>query len=142
MRTQSRILASIAFGLAVFAGSWVWADEPAKPAGSDAQAPTQPATTSAPPMAKTDAVPAAATAAGTRAADPGLAAEVKHLMARGYRPETHNGNTVYCHKEAPLGSRFEKKTCTTPELSAKTRENSRDDLTSAQKDNGNPINGH
>jgi hypothetical protein len=38
-------------------------------------------------------------------------AQDKSLRARGYKPETRGGTTVYCRKEAVLGSRFENKIC-------------------------------
>ena len=35
--------------------------------------------------------------------------------AMGYRSEVHNGVTVWCKKETPIGSRFEKKVCSSSE---------------------------
>jgi hypothetical protein len=47
--------------------------------------------------------------AGDDAADK----QLKRLKAAGYKPEVHGGEVVFCRKEAVLGSRFEKKMCST-----------------------------
>jgi hypothetical protein len=47
--------------------------------------------------------------AGDEAADKQLA----RLKAAGYKPEMHGEELVFCRKEAQLGSRFERKVCST-----------------------------
>jgi hypothetical protein len=68
-------------------------------------------------------------------------AEDRHLRALGYTREMHNGVPIYCRQEAPLGSRFEQKTCTTAVQHIKTRQNSKDMLEGAQRLQVNPA-GH
>lgn len=47
----------------------------------------------------------------------------KLLRAAGYRPETQKGQTLYCRKEATLGTRFQSKVCGTPaDLAEQTRQ--------------------
>jgi hypothetical protein len=40
-----------------------------------------------------------------------LEEQTKRLRAMGYKPEVQNGVTVFCRKETPMGTRFEKKIC-------------------------------
>jgi hypothetical protein len=47
--------------------------------------------------------------AGDDAADK----QLKRLKAAGYKAEVHGGEVVFCRREAVLGSRFEKKMCST-----------------------------
>lgn len=59
------------------------------------------------------------TANGPASADTGATESEKikdrEMRSMGYTPETHNGRTVYCRREAPTGSRFEKKYCASAE---------------------------
>ena len=64
--------------------------------------------------------------------------QLKQILAKGYRPESHNGTTVYCRKEATLGTRFETKTCRTSTNILETEQKSKDVTTNAQRNNGNP----
>jgi len=73
---------------------------------SQARAADPPATS--PPAAETPH-PDAAKPESPTAAD--LEEQTKRLRALGYKPEVHNGVTVFCRKEMPLGTRFEKKIC-------------------------------
>jgi hypothetical protein len=61
----------------------------------------------------------APTTAGPGSADTGATESEKikdrEMRSMGYIPETHNGRTVYCRREAPTGSRFEKKYCASAE---------------------------
>jgi hypothetical protein len=83
--------------------------------------------------------PAQATDESQRSAiDP---AEDRHLRALGYTREMHNGVPIYCRQEAPLGSRFEQKTCTTTAQHSKSRQNSKEMLEGAQRLQVNPA-GH
>ncbi len=87
MRSKHIVLAA---GLSIGLASSAWsADEPAQPAASST--PTE----------------AAAKAPTKDEAD----AQEKRLLAEGYKKKTRNGQTVYCRKEIPLGSRFEKEYC-------------------------------
>jgi len=38
-------------------------------------------------------------------------AQVKQLLARGYKPQGHGDDVVYCRREQQLGSRFETRIC-------------------------------
>lgn len=64
---------------------------------------------------------AASTAVETspKANDPQTAAalevQTKRLRGQGYKPEVHDGTTLFCRKEAVVGSRFESKFCETAE---------------------------
>jgi hypothetical protein len=40
-------------------------------------------------------------------------AQVKQLLAKGYRPQAGGDNVYYCRREPVLGSRFEHKICKT-----------------------------
>jgi hypothetical protein len=64
-----------------------------------------PATAAAQPAANPAPPPTAAAQAAARAA------LLKKGRMLGYHPVERNGQTVYCHNEAPLGSRFEKTSC-------------------------------
>jgi hypothetical protein len=75
------IVAAVALSVGVVSSAWS-ADEPAQPA-------TAPA------------------AQHNSEAD----AQEKRLLAEGYKKKTRSGQTVYCRKEIPLGSRFEKEYC-------------------------------
>lgn len=86
------------------------AQQPAQSA-SQTQAP---AATSAPAAEAPATPPAAATssAAASSEASSGPSPELlKKARLAGFKPETQHGATVYCSKEASLGTRFEKKTC-------------------------------
>jgi hypothetical protein len=39
--------------------------------------------------------------------------KIKKYGTRGYKPQVHNGNTVYCREEVSLGSRFKTQQCRT-----------------------------
>jgi hypothetical protein len=73
---------------------------------------------SAPPSKAPGASPAPpAAAAAAPSADAAAAAAVTAKSAHdlGYFPRVHDGKTVYCHKEAKVGTRLESTTCVTPE---------------------------
>src|SRR5215813_11356 len=113
---------------AVFAliGSQALATDP--PASTSKQATSTSATTPSPATSTSSAAtPAATTAAGSKstadatqvkltAADDEAAAQRKRFKAAGYKPEIHDGNVVFCSKETIMGSRFDKKVCTTAHL--------------------------
>jgi len=49
------------------------------------------------------------------AGDEEAAAQLKRFKAAGYKPEVRNGEVVFCRKQPQLGSRFEVKSCGTPQ---------------------------
>jgi hypothetical protein len=59
--------------------------------------------------------PPAATAAPSPDAATAAAVTAKSAHELGYFPRVHDGKTVYCHKEAKVGTRLESTTCVTPE---------------------------
>jgi hypothetical protein len=140
----------LAVALSVSVASMAWsADEPAPPAAQPAAQPAatpaaQPAAQAAPPA------PAAASSTSTEAAAKTPAKETataadnknseadaqeKHLLASGYKKKTRNGETVYCRKEIPLGSRFEKERCGSAQEMELQAQQARDLM------NGNKITG-
>ena len=113
MRILTRLLAAASIG----ALSSVFAMDP--PPESTTSATSQPATEpkadsstpTKPPAAdpKANQAPKLVLTAG----DSEAAAELKRLKAAGYTPESHGDEIWFCRKEAPLGSRLEKKICNT-----------------------------
>jgi hypothetical protein len=75
---------------------------PTAPTTNDSSNPP-PSAASKPPLAATNALPSSLQDSAN--------SQDKSLRARGYKPETRGGTTVYCRKEAVLGSRFENKIC-------------------------------
>jgi hypothetical protein len=67
----------------------------------------KPAATSAP--ARQGAAPQVSLKAGDEIAE----AQLKQLRSAGYKPEVRHGEVLFCRNEAPLGSRLEKKKCST-----------------------------
>jgi hypothetical protein len=156
MRLVIGLLAGI--GLNFGAGSAARADAPPEPtASATVPAPTAaehtPTKIDAPssaaaPSARDAAPPTAATVSATAAAATDASrlsavelAEDKRLQALGYRPEMRNGTRFYCRREAPLGSRFEHKICTTAQQHSDLRQDSKDLLEGAQRTQLNPT-GH
>ena len=45
---------------------------------------------------------------------------LKAAIAQGYKKQQRHGDTVYCHTEAPLGTRFPKTTCLTEDAMVDT----------------------
>jgi hypothetical protein len=64
-------------------------------------------------------------------------AQLKQILARGYRPEGHGGETLYCRSEQPLGTRFKTKTCKTSARILEDELRGKDVTTSAQRTTGN-----
>ena len=104
------------------------------PAGPATPEATTPSTQGSPPStgasgAQQSSSPTAASAASTDSANsstsdakkkPGKLvlvdngvndAELKQILAKGYRPEPHGDGVVYCRSEAQVGTRFKTKTC-------------------------------
>jgi hypothetical protein len=150
MRSKYIVLA-VALSVSVVSSAWS-ADEPAQPATAPAAQPATPATPATPaaPAAK-----AAATSASTEAAAKAPAkdtatadssknseadAQEKHLLASGYKKKTHNGQTVYCRKEMPIGSRFEVEHCGSAQDMELQAQQARDLMNSSKMSQGSRTN--
>jgi hypothetical protein len=109
--------------LFVGAGSSALADEPAVPADQVQPAPAAAATsaTSSAPVA-----PAASVKAEAASNSDVTAAQMKAFRQAGYKPEVHNGQTIFCRREAQLGTRFESKVCGTATDIARSTANSQE----------------
>ena len=110
----------LALALSVGAVSIAAADEPAAPSAAPAAqaTPAQPAASAS----STASASAKAPAKEETQAD----ADEKHVLARGYKKETHGNQTVYCRKEVKTGSHFETKICGTAESLALQERQARD----------------
>ena len=98
------------------------ADSPAAPAGDSAS----------------NTKPAAASVHKVVLIDNGINDEqLKQILAKGYRPESHDGTTVYCRKETPVGTRFATKTCRTSANILETEQKGKDATANAQRTTGN-----
>jgi hypothetical protein len=100
-------------------GSAALAADPPAPASAPAQsssaqpaqsAPAAPATPPDTTVISTTATPDAVKA------DPGTKSgvtpeQMKAFRAAGYKPEVHNGRTLFCRSEPQIGTRFESKVC-------------------------------
>jgi hypothetical protein len=64
-----------------------------------------------PPPPPAESAPPAEPAKPEKPAAAALEEQTKRLRAMGYKPEVQNGVTVFCRKETPMGTRFEKKIC-------------------------------
>jgi hypothetical protein len=75
-----------------------------------AEAPGQQAATPTPPA--TPAVTTSQAASASSSSSQSSARDLdKRARAVGLLPETHQGTTFYCKNGAPVGTRFQKKTC-------------------------------
>ena len=121
MRSKYIVL-SVALSVGVVSIAWS-ADEPAPPAATPAQPAAQAAASNTANEAATKA-PAKATAASDKKSttDP----EEKRILAAGYKKKTQNGQTFYCRKETPIGSRFESERCETAEEMAMRAQQGKD----------------
>lgn len=97
---MARFLRSPAVGFAVIALCGCASAPPSPTAPAGLAVPTAAAALSGP------VIPAGATPAGDQAV-----AQVKAARALGYLPRRSDEGTVYCRKEAVVGSRFTKDTC-------------------------------
>ena len=130
MQSSIRLLtALVAFGSVLPA----WATEQGQPVASPAVA-----------TAVTPAIPAAEAAPATQATDaavakPAEAARVTRVPA-GYKSKQINGETNFCRKSTPLGSRFPTEVCMTVaqyEESVRQADGLRVELTGKQKSYSN-----
>jgi hypothetical protein len=111
MRSINGLLILLSAGVA----SQALAADPPSPPTQNATAVTTaaPPPVAAPSPAKTDA----ATSNG------GSESQIKTLRSAGYKPETRNGQTLWCRRETQLGTRFETKNCgTADDLERQTKE--------------------
>ena len=69
----------------------------------------------APPARAPGASPAPAATAVATSPDAAAAATAKAAHVLGYSPRVREGKTMYCRKDAKVGTRFESTTCVTPE---------------------------
>lgn len=151
MRSKYIVLA-VAMSVSVVSSAWS-ADEPAQPATAPAAQPAaQPA--SQPAAQAAPAAPAAASSSSTEAAakapaketatadskNSEAAAQEKHLLASGYKKKTRNGQTVYCRKEMPLGSRFETERCGSAQDMELQAQQARDLMNSSRTSQGSRTN--
>lgn len=91
--------------------------------------------TTPPAQAKAEAPPAAkAEAPSGGSQNQPDAALLKQIKAMGWKPEkSGNGVTVYCRSEAPLGTRFATKRCSSAEDIERLARDSREALGHAQR---------
>jgi hypothetical protein len=122
---------------------------PAAPESEKAPAPPEVASASAatapPEVASASAATAPPSASAPTGESPKPAAatdpRVKQLLAKGYRPETRNGEKVYCKTEGELGSRIAaKKVCGTVDEWQSRVQDSKDAAERVQLHQLNPNN--
>jgi hypothetical protein len=147
----------LAVALSVCAVSIAWsADEPIKPADAPAAQPAPaaqaaPAAQPAPAAQQAPAASSASTEAAAKAPAKETAApasgkdseadvQEKHLLARGYKKETRNGQTVFCRKEIKLGSRFETKQCGSAQDMDLAEQQGRDLMNNMKNASGSRVN--
>jgi hypothetical protein len=91
------------------------------------------------PAAPTTTMKATVTSDGSRVklttTDPETAAEIKRLTAAGYSPQMRGTEVVFCRKEIPVGSRFEKKTCNTADELANIARGAQENAQKVQRNN-------
>jgi len=83
--------------------------------------------------AASNSSPADSTNVKLTAGDTEAAAQLKRFKAAGYKPEVHGGSVVFCRNETVLGSRFDKKVCTTAHLLEQQMAHAQDTLSTAQR---------
>jgi hypothetical protein len=125
MRSKYIVL-TVALGVSAASIAWS-ADEPAQPAATPAQPAAQPAAQAAASNTANEAAtkaPSKTTAASDTKSptDP----QEKRILAAGYKKKTQNGQTFYCRKETPIGSRFESERCETAEEMAMRAQQGKD----------------
>jgi hypothetical protein len=101
MRIAATLLACLGAGALTSALADPPADAPpGKPAAT--AAPAAPAPAAPAPAAASQA----ATSDRTVTIQAELDKDTQHFLAEGYKPEMHNGEQIYCKREAALGSRL------------------------------------
>lgn len=66
-------------------------------------------------------------------------AQVKQLLAKGYRPQSRDGEVFYCRREAIVGSRFEQKICKTAEQLMRDELDAKEMAERMQQPMGSPV---
>jgi hypothetical protein len=114
------------------------ASQPATAAPSTtANAASNAATT---PATSTTQSPNAATASKVVLVDKTMTdAQVKQLLAKGYKPQSRGSDVFYCRREAVLGSRFEQKICKSAEQVMRDELDSKDMTQRLQENSGSPA---
>jgi hypothetical protein len=108
----------------------------AQPSTTTNAASTTPATSE---KTSTTQSPNAATASKVVLVDKTMTdAQVKQLLAKGYRPQARGGEVFYCRREAVLGSRFEQKICRSAEQLMRDEQDSKDMTERMQQSMGTP----
>jgi hypothetical protein len=111
------------------------------PPPSPQAVPAQPV--SAAPVAGTLSTVSTPAASAAKTEDPAavrFAAQTKRLRAMGYKPEVHNGVTLFCRYETRLGSRFEVPNCQEGDIIEKEAQDSKDVMQKVQRQN--PMTSH
>lgn len=67
-------------------------------------------------------------------------AQVKQLLARGYKPQSRGSTVYYCRREQQLGSRFESKVCKTADQISRDELDSKEMTEQAQRTFAAPTN--
>jgi hypothetical protein len=126
MRSKYIVL-SLALSVGVVSIAWS-ADEPAPPPTAPATQPAAQAAASSTANEAAKKAPAKPTATATAASDTKSTtnADEKRILAAGYKKKTQNGQTFYCRKETPIGSRFESERCETAEEMATRAQQGKD----------------
>jgi hypothetical protein len=135
---HKHILLTVALSAGLASIAWS-ADEPPQGTASPTAAP---AAQTAPAQPANTATSAASDAAKTSAKEKTAAPDQdeKALLARGYKKEIRNGQTMYCRKEIPTGSHFETKKCGTAESMALAEQQARDLMHNSQYAGGTKNN--
>ena len=66
-------------------------------------------------------------------------AQLKQILAKGYRPEGRGTEAVYCRRERPVGTRFETKICKTSGRILQDELQGQDLARRAERTSGNPM---
>jgi hypothetical protein len=66
-------------------------------------------------------------------------AQLKQILAMGYKPEGRGDQVLYCRKEPQMGTRFETKVCKTATVILGVEQQGREITERAQQNNGNPT---
>jgi hypothetical protein len=138
-----RSLNSVIFSLCFCVTVPVMADNPVTDAA--AAAPTAPAPAAVPATSVAPAASSSATAPAKKISDFRVEADAvraKELRAAGYRPETQNGEMLWCRKEAQTGSTFQKKTCASAEASEQSVKESQDFASRMQRQSVTTMKGN
>jgi hypothetical protein len=111
--THPRLLSFIVIGAMAGGTMLAYAQQPPEAAKPAPTAPATPATDAAAPAAATAPNAATQTPAAPAAATPAApsAETLKKARQAGFHPEVSNGVTLFCQKDASLGTRFPTKKC-------------------------------